>query len=143
MVLFVKLMSTTGLVVVAVVLVIMLAPVPLVPMVDTVVSSLVAATVLAKFCSSWIVVQAVISLPESVVIVADVMARVWSTITGNAQGTIPTKQAIDRVGCNRVPPNLAQLCVQRILFFGPASRTATSISLVSAMILWSRAQEHV
>ncbi len=56
MVLFKELMSTTGLVVVAVVLVVTLAPVPLVPMVDTIVSSVVAATVLAKFCSSWIVV---------------------------------------------------------------------------------------
>ncbi len=45
---------------------------------------MVAATVLAKFFSSWIVVQVVISLPKDVIIVADAMARVWSTITGNA-----------------------------------------------------------
>jgi hypothetical protein len=138
MVLFVDLLSTAGLVVVAVVLVVTLALVPLVPMVNTVVSSVVATTVLAKFCSSWIVVQVVISLPKGVVIVADAMARVWSTITGNARGPVPTKQAINRVGCDCVPPNLAQLCVQRIVLFGPASRTTASISLVSVLILWSR-----
>jgi hypothetical protein len=81
---FVELSSTAGLVVIDVVLVVTLAPVALVPLVDTVVSSVVAATVLAKFCSSWIVVQVVISLPKGVVIVADAMAKVWLTITGIA-----------------------------------------------------------
>jgi hypothetical protein len=66
-----ELLSTADLVVIAVVLVVMFASVPSVPMVNVVVLSVVAATVLAKFCSSWIVVQVVISLPKGVVIVAD------------------------------------------------------------------------
>ncbi len=137
---------TAGLVVVTVVLVValasvfvvMLAVVLLVLLVDTVVSSVVAATVLAEFCCSWIVVQELISLPKGVVIVADAMAWVWLTITGIALGPVLTKQAIERFGCNRILPNLAQLCVQNIVLFGPASRTAASISLVRVLILWSR-----
>jgi hypothetical protein len=80
-------------------------------MVNTIVLSVVAATVLAKFCSSWIVVQALISLPKGVLIVADAMARVWLIITGIALGPIPTKQeTIKRFGCNYIPLKLAQLC---------------------------------
>jgi hypothetical protein len=52
MVLLLELLSTAGLVVVAVVLVITLAPIPSIPMVNTIVLSVVAATVLVKFCSS-------------------------------------------------------------------------------------------
>jgi hypothetical protein len=55
-----------------------------------------------------------------------------------ALGPVPTKQAIKRFGLDHVPPNLAQLCVQKILLFGPASRTAAFISSVRALILWSR-----
>jgi hypothetical protein len=80
----------------------------------------------------------VISLPKAVVIVADAMAWLRLAITGNAQGPIPTKQVINRVGRNCVPPNLAHLCVQRIALFGHSRRTATSISLMSALILWLR-----
>ncbi len=103
----VKFSSTIGPVVVTVVLVVTLPIVPLVPMVDTVVLSVDVATVCAKFCSFWIVVQALISHPNGVVIVVDAMAWVWSTITGIALGPIPTQQAIKRFSLDCVPPNLA------------------------------------
>jgi hypothetical protein len=134
----VKFLSTVGPVVVTVVLVITLPIVPSVPMVDNVVSSVHVATVWAKFCSSWIVVQALISRPCGVVIIANAMAWVWLRIMGIALGPVPTKQATERFGLDRVPPNLAQLCVRRIMLFGPASRTAALISLVRVLILWSR-----
>jgi hypothetical protein len=138
MVLSFKFPLTVGPVVVTVVLVVTLPIVPLVPMVDTIVLAVDVATVHAKFCSSWIVVQALISHPNGVVIVANAIAWVWSTITGIALGPIPTKQEIKRFGLDCVPLNLAQLCVQTIVMFGPASRTAASISSVRALILWSR-----
>ncbi len=65
------------------------------------------------------------------------------TMTAIALEPVLIKQVIERFGRNCVPPDLAQLCVQTIVLFGPVMRTVAPISLVRTLILWSRVVEGV
>ncbi len=67
--------------------------------------------------------------------VAAATALLWSTVTAFARGPVLIRQMMEKSGRDCIPPNLAQLWVCWMEFFGPTRRTAASTSLTRAFSL--------
>ncbi len=69
----------------------------------------VAVMLMLRLTKSSMVLQLVISVEEGMEVVVNATACLWSTVIASALGPIPIKHTIKVIGCDCVPPNLAQL----------------------------------